>query len=322
MALIVLQAFRLPTVILAVLPSRFMKPVFSPCSFLSLGITLILITGLSGKETTPLNGQSSHLDLQTDEQDAGGTGGGVSSLFGTSGVDSLVISGADSGTLNDVPFSGISDIDLLGGNDTITILGGGSLSGFLDGGTGSDTLIADDDGSSIVVTGVNSGLLADITGGFSNVENLRGGAGSDSFTFSNFGSLSGGIDGGLGVNVLNGNNSGNSFSITGAGSGIFTSLGDGFTNIETLNGGTANDSFSFSDFGWLSGGIDGRQGTDDITADSDVVLTGMNTGSLTDFSGTFFSNIESYIGSQNTVDGTAAADNFDITGADELDASK
>ena len=86
--------------------------------------------------------------------------------------------------------------------------------------------------------------MTGVTGGFSNIANLVGGTGTDSFTLSG-GTLSGAIDGGVtGVNTLTGDNVANSWTISGTDAGSVTGIGGGFSNISTLIGGTGDDTFS------------------------------------------------------------------------------
>ena len=77
----------------------------------------------------------------------------------------------------------VSPFALFGGagSDTFTFATTGSLTGALDGESGDDTLVGDDDGNLFTVTGTNQGLLTGKTTGFSGIDNLTGGAANDSF---------------------------------------------------------------------------------------------------------------------------------------------
>ena len=93
-------------------------------------------------------------------------------------------------------------INGLSGDNNITIdysngnpIPSGGLT--INGGTGNDTLIALGQSNSWQITGANGGTL-NTNIAFSNVQNLDGGSGSDSFQFSPGGSVSGNIDGGAG----------------------------------------------------------------------------------------------------------------------------
>jgi hypothetical protein len=104
-------------------------------------------------------------------------------LCGTTAAGTFAITGANSGTLNGRPFSGI--INLAGGigNDSFVFFSGGSLSGNIDGGGGSDTLdYSNISGAVITVTGVGTtgyqGTSALLGGTFTNISTLVGGAGT------------------------------------------------------------------------------------------------------------------------------------------------
>ena len=66
--------------------------------------------------------------------------------------------------------------------------------------------------------------MTGVTGGFTNIGNLIGGTGTDSYTLSG-GTLSGSIDGGLtGVNTLTADNVANTWTITGTDAGTVTGI--------------------------------------------------------------------------------------------------
>src|SRR5262249_6354586 len=141
---------------------------------------------------------------------------------------------------------------------------------------------------------------------FSNVENLAGGTGADSFTFGASGSLGGTIDGGGGSDTITGNDAGNAFAITGANARSITTLvAAGFSNVENLAGGTGADSFAFTGSGSVSGAIDGDGGSDTLdfsaVGSQAVVLTAE--GATDGFNGTDgligggFKNVNAVVGS-------------------------
>ena len=117
---------------------------------------------------------------------------GFATLIGGDGDDTFNISAA-------------STFNLIGGDgaDTFAFTNTGVLTGAIDGGLGNDTLVGDEDGNAFVVMTANTGtLLLNTTGGWSNVENLTGGSGNDSFTVLAAGSLAGVISGLQGVDTL------------------------------------------------------------------------------------------------------------------------
>jgi hypothetical protein len=72
-------------------------------------------------------------------------------------------------------------------------LNGGTISGFIDGGNGINTLIADNVPNQFTITGTNSGTVTGIGAGFNNIQNLTGNAQDDTFTFVDGILLSGNI---------------------------------------------------------------------------------------------------------------------------------
>ncbi|HAA51850.1 MAG TPA: hypothetical protein DCE43_19185, partial [Planctomycetaceae bacterium] len=97
---------------------------------------------------------------------------------GTAGTQSIAV-GSGSGPL--------LTVNLLGGNDSLTIdHSGGALQGvhpiIFNGGTGSDTLASPDIDNTFNITGSDSGNMGGVgTIDFSDIENLTGGTGADTF---------------------------------------------------------------------------------------------------------------------------------------------
>ncbi|MHB1947848.1 MAG: beta strand repeat-containing protein, partial [Gammaproteobacteria bacterium] len=81
-------------------------------------------------------------------------------------------------------------------NSDTFILSGGTLSGSITGGTGTNTLVADNVANNFQITGENSGKVTGVAGGFSNIQNLTGGTSNNTFTFMPNGVIDGTIDGG------------------------------------------------------------------------------------------------------------------------------
>ena len=256
--------------------------------------TPISITGSSGADkftidfTTPF----------TQEVTIDGAGG-TDTLTGDDVANNWSITGTDSGTLNGGGFSNIEN--LTGGSAADDfILAGGTLSGAIDGGGGSDTLTGDNVANAWVLTTANAGTVTGIGDGFSNIGNLIGGTGSDTLTgedvanswsitgtdsgtlngigFSDFenltggaaeddfilagGTLSGAIDGGGGSDTLTGDNVANAWVLTTANAGTLN--GDDFSGIEALTGGTDADSFDLGNAGSLTGILFGGAGIDTL----------------------------------------------------------
>ena len=113
-------------------------------------------------------------------------GGGNDTLVGlsTSGTSiAWVISSPNSGTMNGLPFSGISNLKGGAGNDLFTVLATGSLSGKITGGGCTDTLDYSNYVSPITVDLANSTATA--VGGFSGIKNLVGSTAINTLQSSN-----------------------------------------------------------------------------------------------------------------------------------------
>jgi hypothetical protein len=166
------------------------------------------------------------------------------SANGGGGTDTLVakslkgagtvwqLTGADSGTVNGAPFTGIANLAGGAGNDAFQFGVSGSVSGTITGGGGSDWL--DYSASTLPVqvdltvgsaTGVNGGAA----GGVSGILNVRGGLGNDTLT-------------GGGGNILVGGGGNNVLTDAYAGSGrIGRSLLIAGSGGSTLQAGAAGD---------------------------------------------------------------------------------
>ena len=219
------------------------------------------------------------------------TGDGLNdTLVGADAANTWSITGVNAGTVGGVAFNGFSN--LTGGtlNDGFT-LSGGSLGGALNGGTGTNTLTGDNTANTWTITAADAGTVTGITGGFTNIANLTGGTGTDSFTLSG-GTLSGSINGGLtGANTLIADNVANTWSISGADTGTVTGVTGTFSNIANLTGGSNDDAFTVGAGGSVSGMIDGGAQVGSDTLDYSAV-----TAAVTTKIGTNFTNIESVTG--------------------------
>ena len=172
--------------------------------------------------------------------------------------------------------------------------------------------------------------MTGVTGGFTNIGNLIGGTGTDSFTLSG-GTLSGAIDGGLtGVNTLTGDNVANTWTISGTDAGSVTGISGGFSNISTLIGGNSTDSFSFTGAAVLNGPIDGGLGSDtlDFSSYGTAVSASPTVAGAGNVSGTVdpiaYAGGDDYTGMENVITtGALSGPNgqtniWDITGVNHL----
>ncbi|HUO44617.1 MAG TPA: filamentous hemagglutinin N-terminal domain-containing protein, partial [Burkholderiales bacterium] len=171
------------------------------------------------------------------------TGGtGSDTIVGPDAANNWQITGGNSGTLNGYGFSSVENLTGGSGADSFT-LNGGTLAGNIDGGGGTNTLTADNVANTWTITGSNSGTVTGIGGTFSNIQNLTGGAGDDTFVFGDGGSLSGALDGGAGTtNTINWTayTTGRSVTLTATApvgfAGNEASIGGGFSNINSIAG--------------------------------------------------------------------------------------
>ncbi|NEQ51853.1 MAG: filamentous hemagglutinin N-terminal domain-containing protein [Leptolyngbya sp. SIO3F4] len=98
-------------------------------------------------------------------------------IKGSGGNDTITLTGANIGQFNNINFTGIHSIQSAGGDDRFIFNDGASISGLVDGGAGNNTL---DYGA--YTTNVTIDLetsSAPGTGGFSNIQQVIGGSGSN-----------------------------------------------------------------------------------------------------------------------------------------------
>ena len=233
------------------------------------------------------------------------------------GSDTLSYSGYTGGAVT-VNLEDLTATALNGEFDGISVFIGSSDSG--------DTLIGEDAGLAWMINAANGGSAGATT--FTFFENLTGGSGTDGFSFTNAGSLSGSLDGGGGTNTLTGDADGNAFTITGVNSGTLTGkITGGWSGIGNLVGGAAVDSFAFGGAGELTA-LDGAGGSDTLAGDDiarNFSITGINEGTLAGLIGGTWSAIENLAGGSNndsfvfsngaalsgTIDGGGGGNNLD-----------
>lgn len=200
-------------------------------------------------------------------------------------------------------FEGVENLTGGSQNDTFSFLGSNArVTGTLQGNGGSDSLnfsahsepvqinLASSSTDRIglfssVESAVGSGSLLDVIIGidgtnawtiqstdqgtvrafaFTAIENLRGGAGSDTFTFANAtASITGSIAGGNGTDSLIGPNVATNWTINGAGTGqlVVDLHSSSFLSIENLTGGTNTDDFEVLPSGQVTGNLNGGTGS-------------------------------------------------------------
>ena len=261
-----------------------------------------------------------------------------STFTGANTANTWTITGANSGTINTVGFSGFTD--LLGNNQTDQFfVTGGSISGAIAGGAGSDSLTADNVANTWIILGVDQGNVTNINS-FSQIENITGNSQLDAFVFGNGTSISGIVDGGGGndsadfaaeagsvnivlgtsaftnIELFIGNNidstitgpvSSNLWTITGNNDGTVGSVA--FTNFNNLLGNVSSDDFQFQDGSTITGLVDGGAGLDtvDLSLESGVVNVVLGSGG--------FANIETFTGNNltSTLTGGNVANTWTVT---------
>ncbi len=181
------------------------------------GAASTAIDGGEGTDTLDLSHLASDLTITfhpdgkasvTDGINSIGGIGHVENIIGGSGTNTYIfedgaglagtISGAGGAVLDYWAYSTDVVVDLAAGTATGT--GGVSNIIAVTGGSGVDTLAGPDSDGAWTISGVGSGSVAGVD--FSGIENLTGGSGADTFAFSEGARISGIIDGGDGIDVL------------------------------------------------------------------------------------------------------------------------
>ena len=266
-----------------------------------------------------------------------------STLIGANTLNTWTITGINDGTINSTTFTDFNN--LTGGTSDDTFeLSGGSISGVIDGGLGTDTMVGDITANTWDITGANAGTVSGVSS-FNDIENLTGNASSDDFVFAVGGSLSGAINGAAGADsvsyaakpgavsvdlsdasfnsietfignntdsTLIGINTANTWNITGINDGTVGVTG--FVDFTNLQGNNGNDDFILSVGGSITGGINGGSGSDTIqgyaTGES-WNITGVDVGDLSAVNS--FSEIETLLGG-NGVDTFVFANGSSFSG--------
>ena len=209
------------------------------------------------------------------------------------------------------------------------LVGGASLT--INGSGAGNTLTGPNQADAWNITGANAGNITGVVNSFTDIQNLVGGTGADTFTFGVGGTM-GSIAGGGGSDAIDGANQTDTWNITGANAGSITGVLTSFTAIQNLVGGMGADAFVFG-VGGTMGSIDGGGGANSIDGANQAdawTITGPNAGGITGVL-TSFVNIQSLVGgtgadaftfgvggTMGSVDGNGGNDT--IVGADQPDA--
>ncbi len=238
-------------------------------------LTALFIGGTSGNDIITLasaSGGGVSVKIKTGSKTTSlGTFNPTGHIYvnGMAGNDTLVaaneanfweITGANSGTLNGNPFDGIENLTGGSSTDVFHMNTGGSISGKIGGGAGSDTLVATDQANTWNITATNAGKLNGTA--FAGMENLTGGDQNDNFVFARAKGVTGHIDGGAGINMLNYAAYTTSVKVDLA-AGTATNIGGGVSGIRVVRGGSAADTLSGDD---NNNALIGGGGNDTLTA--------------------------------------------------------
>jgi fibronectin-binding autotransporter adhesin len=120
--------------------------------------------------------------------------GASSTLIGDNTANTWLIDGVDSGTVNLIDFIDFANLE---GNSSTDYfyLSGGSISGSIDGASGTDAIFADDVNNSWTISGTDTGSVTG-AGSFTSIERVIGGTASDNYVFSSLGAISNEVNGG------------------------------------------------------------------------------------------------------------------------------
>jgi hypothetical protein len=221
-------------------------------------------------------------------------------LNGGAGSNKLDLSARSTAVTVTLQSTGLNKSTAIGGTfSNITSLIGSSAT--------TDTLIGPNATTTWTISGANAGIVNGLT--FSGFENLTGGTAADTFAFTGAGSISGSVNGGGGVNILDvsgysspatinlqtrkatpitgtfsyftsfvganatstllGTNSNNTWNITATNKGTVGATS--FSGFANLTGGAANDTFKLANGVGVTGTIDGGVGVN--TLDDSAYLT-------------------------------------------------
>ncbi len=247
------------------------------------GVSVTALDGGAGIDVLNLNAYSTGRTFNL----TGAAAGNINSpSFAFAGIDSVSGTNANDSFAIDVNWAG--SLAGHGGSDAFVFANGVTVTGSIDGGTGTDTLnwSVVNSARSVVLSGLGptDGFAGDessiTTGTFTNIDSLIGGTATDSFTGINA-TAQFALDGTpqyistntldfSGFENLSGGTGADTFNLTGAlANATPTTI---FTG--TLNGGDGLDQFNFVNNARLSGEIQGGNDSDTISVASSTLTAG------------------------------------------------
>ena len=268
-------------------------------------ITGTIIDGSAGNDTIDYSANTSAVTLTLENlvnvENGIGSAADNDTIIATNTANNWNITGTNSGDANGFNFSNFENVT--GGNDsdTFTLSTDGSVAK-IDGGGGNNTLVGANTVNNWNLKDTNSGDVND-GNSFTNIQNLTGGAETDTFKVKDGATIANNIDGNAGTDTLDYSTHSAKITVdmgarkaTGVGGTIsniegtvggtntentlvatdtknvwnLTSNNSGevngvtFSNFQNLTGGKLTDTFKFSDAVQISGIIDGGAGFDDL----------------------------------------------------------
>lgn len=221
------------------------------------------ITGSGGNDTLSYSTYSSPVSVNLQSNTATGVGGtwtGITSFVGGTGNDTLIaantvnswnITSSNGGSVGSNSFSSFENLTGGSGNDAFT-LNGGTLSGALNGSGGTNTLTGSNGSTTWSLAGTDAGNVTGVSGGYSNIQNLVGGSGNDTFNVADGARVTGSINGGDGTNTIDYSNYSDGVVVvlastfTGAAKTESEVAISNYSNINVLIGDYANDRLDLS----------------------------------------------------------------------------
>jgi hypothetical protein len=241
-------------------------------------------------------------------------GAGSDRITGPNRANTWVLNAPGTGALDDlvVTFSDVEELHGGASDDTFVLLDA-AASVSIDGGEGNDTVVAADADNVWIISGENAGTLNGQS--FANVEILSGGAGADTFVFSEEGTVTGAVRGGGGDDTLVAADQDNVWVISGEDAGTLN--GVAFFEIENLRGGARADTFIFSG-GRISGSIDGGEGINTLSyaPRSTDVTVNLEAGTATDIAALVNVTVVIGGGGRDTLIGRDADNTWTVTAQD------
>jgi Ca2+-binding RTX toxin-like protein len=190
------------------------------------------LDGLLGTLTLNADGGTNSLIVQDQGVPTARTYALTATTFTRNGIPAINYTSVQNFVINGGTNNDTLSLKSAPANATVTFNGGG----------GSDTLIGPDTTNTWRISAVIGGTL-NRNVSFTGVKNLTGGAGADTFLFSNGMSLGGSIDGGGGINTLDYSDyrTGVVVNLT---KGVATGVYAWVRNIQNVNGGAGDDSLT------------------------------------------------------------------------------